>query len=336
MYELTSRQKNILKIIVEKYIATATPVSSLEVKKEHFKTLSSPTIRNDMQFLEEVGLLEKTHTSSGRVPSSEGYKYYQEKMLTPQIDKILKQKLIRLFAQRSLSIDTIIDRSVSLINESLKLPSVITTETEDETLRLFEAVKIDNNRVSIILVTSSGSVTNTNIDVESQYQINDISTCVRIFNDRLVGTTIKDIPDKIETIKELIRSQVHEFEFILQKFIKKIVLQRQNKVQLTVKGAKLLPSLPECSDPQKLAQFLESFENSSIWSIIAQKQRKTGKTLISFGKEYGLNNMSIASTSINTNGVKRNLTIVGPTRMDYSNAAGALELIKKLAEEKKD
>ena len=90
-FNLTERQKKLLKIIVEQYINEATPISSKEVIEKFFKNLSSATIRNEMAYLEKVGLIEKTHTSSGRIPSENGYRYYKLSQLA-DIHKITALK----------------------------------------------------------------------------------------------------------------------------------------------------------------------------------------------------------------------------------------------------
>lgn len=94
--DLDNRKKKILQAIVEEYIETAEPVSSKNLVEE--LDCSSATIRNEMAELEHIGFLEKTHTSSGRVPSQKGYRYYVDQLirddnLTKQEIEIIKQRL---------------------------------------------------------------------------------------------------------------------------------------------------------------------------------------------------------------------------------------------------
>ena len=79
---LKKRQNQILKLIVESYVKQAKPVSSNQILQD--LKCSSATVRSEMAFLEEEGLLEKTHTSSGRIPSEEGYRYYVDNLLEPK------------------------------------------------------------------------------------------------------------------------------------------------------------------------------------------------------------------------------------------------------------
>jgi heat-inducible transcriptional repressor len=219
---ITERQKQILQIIIEEYTYTTEPISSKEIIQKYLSDLSSATIRNEMAILEKKGLLEKTHTSSGRIPSINGYKYYESNILKPKLSINLKRRLEKIFSQRDVSIDSVINQSVSIINESLKLPSVITTEQSDELLKRFDLIQIDKSTALILLVTSSGNINKNTIHLNDDRQLDDISICVRIFNDRLVNTLIKDIPKKVEAIKEIIRSAVHEYEFCIRQIIEKI------------------------------------------------------------------------------------------------------------------
>jgi heat-inducible transcriptional repressor len=220
--KINERQRNILQIIVEEYAYTTAPISSKEIIAKYMPEISSATVRNEMAQLENMGLLEKTHTSSGRIPSIKGYKYYEANILQPKLSANIKHKLEKIFAQRDLSIDTIIDQSITIINESLKLPSIVTVEQSNELLKRFDLIQIDKQTALILLVTSSGTINKNTIYLHDSKQLNDISICVRIFNDRLVNTAIKDIPDKIESIKEIIRSAVHEYEFCIRQIIEKI------------------------------------------------------------------------------------------------------------------
>ena len=141
--KLTPRQTKLLKIIVEQYINYATPVSSKEIIERYFKDLSSATIRNEMVVLENAGFITKTHTSSGRVPTDAGYKLYQESILSPSLSSNIKVRLEKIFAKRLSSIESIIEESVSIINETLKLPSIITIKNINETLKRIDLIPLN-------------------------------------------------------------------------------------------------------------------------------------------------------------------------------------------------
>src|SRR6476469_507155 len=101
MHVLTDRQLLILQVIVDDFIRSAQPVGSRSLSKKEEISLSSATIRNEMSDLEELGYIEKTHTSSGRVPSEKGYRYYVDHLLSPQrINERDVSKIKSIFAER--------------------------------------------------------------------------------------------------------------------------------------------------------------------------------------------------------------------------------------------
>ncbi|MCQ3907778.1 MAG: heat-inducible transcriptional repressor HrcA [Mycoplasmoidaceae bacterium] len=262
--KLTERQIHVLKIIVEQYINEATPISSKEVIHDFMKDLSSATIRNEMAYLEKVGLIEKTHTSSGRVPTSLGYEYYRANILHPTLSLDIKKKLNKIFAKRLTSIETIIDESMDVINETLHLPSIVTTGEINETLKRIDLIPIHANMAVVIVVTSSGNITKNTITFNENKVLNDISTCIRIFNDRLIDTPIDQLPEKINSIKDIIKDSVENYEFIMQEMVKKMFdLRYQYKTE--VHGTKYLTTQPEFkNDVNKLNEILDLLDKTTI------------------------------------------------------------------------
>jgi heat-inducible transcriptional repressor len=213
----------LIKAIVEEYIKTNQPVSSKILTKKYFKNLSSATLRNKMAELEKTGMLEKMHTSSGRVPSLACYKIYEEKILKSKVDENIKNRLTKIFSMRNVSIDTIIDQATLIINDCMHLPSIVTTLTSNDLLKRFDLVKMNENAALILLITSSGLVSQNVLPINNSKQMEDISTCIRIFNDRLVDTPLKDVSKKMELIKEIVRNSVYEYEGTIQKIVEKII-----------------------------------------------------------------------------------------------------------------
>lgn len=332
---LTQRQIKLLKIIVEQYISDASPVSSKEVIADFFKDLSSATIRNEMAFLEKVGLIEKTHTSSGRVPTSLGYEFYRKEILQPTLSVDLKKKLTKIFAKRLTSIESIIDESMAVINETLHLPSIVTTGEINETLVRIDLIPVNKSMAVVIVVTSSGNLTKNTITFNDGKVLNDIATCIRIFNDRLVDTPLDKIPQKIDSLKDIIKNSVENYEFIMQGLIQKI-FDIKYQFHTSVTGTKYLTTQPEFkNDVNKLNEILDLLDKSSIWQQIAYQQSKTGKTtLIASGEKVGAKELAIATVNVKGKNNSRQISVVGPSRMDYSKVQGILDFLKEELEKK--
>ncbi len=326
--EITDRQKKLLKVIIDEYTISAIPVGSKVINDKYFEDLSSATIRNEMATLEKDGFLIKTHTSSGRVPSTTGYQYYEKNIMKPYIDKNIKMQLTDILSKRNNSIDDVLSQSVSIINELTNLPSVITSVVADDTLKKIDLIQIDDATALVILITSSGNVNKNIIKINSCKQIDDIAICINIFNDRLIDTPISEIKEKVDSIKNIIHSKVKEYEFIIHELVNKI-FDINTKAKTNVSGTSKIVDLPEFYDHKKLKKVLTLLESTTIWQQIAYNREKTGKTLITFGEDIGVEDVAVASTTINLKNSKHQVAIVGPTRMNYSQVKGLLDFLKE-------
>ncbi len=106
--DLTQRQQMILKTVVEEFTRTAQPIGSKSLLLILGISVSSATIRNDLSLLEKEGLIEKTHISSGRIPSPKGYRYYVEHLMELHLDSQTEESLRQVFSNRHLSLEEMI------------------------------------------------------------------------------------------------------------------------------------------------------------------------------------------------------------------------------------
>ena len=161
-----SRQKELLKTIVEEYVKTARPVGSKALCKK-FKC-SSATIRNDMALLEELNYLEKTHISSGRIPSEEGYRYYVDNLMEPK--KISGEDMLKLqtiFNNKELELNDAISKSLEIISDITNYTSVILGKgASDNLLQKVEVIPVSGRQLVALLITNTGHVENKNIKLE--------------------------------------------------------------------------------------------------------------------------------------------------------------------------
>jgi heat-inducible transcriptional repressor len=255
----------ILKAIIEEYTHSPIPLSSELIQKKYFIDLSPQTIRNCMAELEKKGFLEKTHISSGRIPSINGYKYYESKILVPIEDKNIKNKLMKIFQNRNLSIDTIIDHSTTILQETFKLPIVISKRNEDERMKRFDLIQLSEKEALIILVTSSKEIIKNTITFNQKSQFDDIAICIRVFNDRLIDTKISELNEKLIYLKEIIKNAVHEYEFCIQQIVEKIFDFNKIKVfSNEIKGTSLITSQTEFKDIEKMNQILSLLEDTNV------------------------------------------------------------------------
>jgi len=330
MVKFLDRQIKLLEIIINEYTQSALPLGSEYICDKYFKGYSSSTIRNDMALLEKHGLIEKKHTSGGRVPTQKGYEFYNKTILKSVVDNDLKNKLKKIFDKRELSIDTIVDQTVEILKETFKLPLIVSDgQIKSELLKRFDFIQLSEKKALIIIITSSSTILKNEIEFKNNTEFDDISTCIRVFNDRLIDTPISELSQKISSIEPIIRTSVHKYEYCLKQVIEKIFDFKTATIKTNVHGTSLLAVQPEFQDSKKLGKVLSFLEDTNIWKQIALTQSQKGKTTILFGKEFGVNELAIVNTSINSPNTNKQIAVVGPTRMQYSKVQGILDFIKE-------
>ena len=191
---LTARQLLIFKCIVDEFIETAEPVGSKALMTKYQLPYSSATIRNEMSFLEDYGYLEKTHTSSGRVPSVEGYRFYVDNLEKRDLDEGLKNQVAQIFSDRHRTLDEIIHKSCQMLSELTHLTSVVLgPDSSKDTLQRISVVPLNDDRVTAIIITNQGYVENKVFDLNRHHNIDDLISCVNVMNDLLIGTPIEQV-----------------------------------------------------------------------------------------------------------------------------------------------
>lgn len=336
--KITKRQQDLLKYIIEEYISTTKPVGSKIVMSKYMPNISSQTIRIEMAKLEEIGFIEKTHTSSGRVPSVEGYKYYDENILVPILNPQIQNKLKSIFNKRVDDINFVIKQTLGIINEITGLPSLSSSEiVSEEKLSEIRLIKLDYPQALIILVSNNANIMKTKINFTNESQMDDLQTCMEIFNKHLVGVKFSEIQQKLNDIEPIIKQQVMEYEFITQEifyrlfqFVKDQNSQRENQIV----GINSILNNPELQDPKKIQQIIKFIEDGNIWKQIKYNEQtnKSSRTKI----EYSSNNefpISIATTSLTIDNKKHHISVLGPNCMDTKTIKGILEYLNNKLEE---
>ena len=321
---LTDRQNRLLKIIVEEYIKTARPVGSNQI----CKTLkcSSATVRNEMSELEDLELLEKTHTSSGRIPSEAGYRYYVDNLMEPKKmngEDMLKLQII--FSNQQLELSDYLSKSLEIISDITNYTTIVLGKTSHENkLKEINIVPIDDKNLVVIVVTDKGVVEHKNITIDAN--IDEIKKTVNLINDLIVGTPIDEVSTKLEfEIKPIIGRYVKEHEIIYNTFYQ--VFKDFSNKNINIVGKNNILEQPEFNNIDKVKEIFNKFESSDIVDKIEEKDNEIK---IYIGKESNLDDdMTIIKTSYKTNKQDGTIAIVGPKRMDYERVVSLLEYIKE-------
>ena len=328
---LTQRQSDILRLIIQNYTSSGVPVGSKTLMAEGIEA-SSATIRNDMKALEEDGLLLKTHSSSGRIPSAAGYRYYVDHLLKPTRVtnddlQVIRQSLGKEFHE----INEIIRQSAEILSELTSYTTFsLGPEVKDRRLTGFRIVPLNHRQIIAIVVTDKGNVESQVFTLPANLGSQDLEKMVRLVNDRLVG-------DPLMTVYQILRTEI---PMILHKYFQSTegisylfdaVLGQVFEDKIYVSGQM---NLLDYEPHQDLNQF------KSMFSLMRDSDELTQMIVpmdsnihIKIGSELGndlLQNMSMIQASYEIDGHGRGtIALLGPTSMPYSRMFGLVDVYRK-------
>ncbi|MGL4266557.1 MAG: heat-inducible transcriptional repressor HrcA [Weissella cibaria] len=192
---LTERQRLILAAIIQDYAKTGKAVGSKSLLEQLGLAVSSATVRNEMASLEEQGLLQKEHTSSGRVPSQRGYRYYVDKLMRRrQLSEAVHQSLERVFSRNFQQIDDLVQQMVTeMANLTGYTVIALKPESVDTRLSGFRLVPVDGQQIMAIIVTNDGQVTSQSFRLPEGMHVHGLDDMVRYINQTLVNQPIVDV-----------------------------------------------------------------------------------------------------------------------------------------------
>lgn len=329
---LGSRQKDLLRAIVEEYIKTARPVGSKSLSKR-FK-VSSATIRNDMAALEELGYLEKQHISSGRIPSESGYRYYVDELMEPK--KISGEDMLKLqtiFSNKELDLNGAIEKSLEIISDLTNYTSIVLGHASSENLlEKIEVIPITENRVVAILVTDKGHVENKQISLLGNVEAKEVSKTSELLNKMLHKTPLNEVSSKLEfEIKPIIGNYVKNYEILYNAFYEALSnFHEENDVHFS--GKTNILNMPEFNTVDDVKNIIGKFESKDLVSKIEEAD---DEVKVYIGKETTLDdNVTVIKTKYKTSTKEGTLAVIGPKRMDYERVLNLLEYIKTEIEKK--
>ena len=329
-----TRQKELLREIIEEYIKTARPVGSKSLCKK-FKC-SSATIRNDMATLEDLGYLEKTHISSGRIPSESGYRYYVDNLMEPK--KISGEDMLKLqtiFNNKDLELNDVISKSLEIISDITNYTSVVLgKESKDNKLSKVEVIPLNEKQLVAIVITDKGHVENKNLFLEQNIPLNEISKTTELLNKMLIGTPIDDVPSKLEfEIKPIIKNYIENYEVVYNAFYNALTNFTSER-DVRFKGKTNILKQPEFNTVDDVKNIISKFESKDIVSKIEETNDEV-KVYIGSESEFD-DNVTIIKTKYKANnGTEGTIAIIGPKRMEYERVVNMLEYLKEHIESKR-
>lgn len=322
---LSERQNQILKLIIEEYSKVPIPIGSTSICD--ILGVSPATVRSEMAKLEDYGYLEKTHTSSGRVPSENGYRYYVDNIMKPKkIKSSDAVELQRIFKNNTLEKTDAISKSLEIISEMTNYTTVMLgSKSSDNKLKQVEVVPINNENVIAIVITDKGHVENKNINIKGS-NLEEVRKIVELINKIIVGTPIDEVSYRLECdIKPIISQYVTQYETLYNAFYNAFNDFKESN-DIKMQGKSNILELPEFNTVDKIKNIVNVLDNENIISSIREDSNDIN---IYIGKESNIDDdLTVIKTKYNVNGDEGTIAILGPKRMEYDRVVSLLEFIK--------
>ncbi len=325
---LNERKLKILQAIIRDYIETAEPVGSRTLSKKYDLGVSPATIRNDMADLEELGYITQPYTSSGRIPSDKGYRLYVDQFMSLKKISDFKKDLLELELLNKISeIEQILQYSSKLLSQITNYTTVaVTPQLKESKLKHIQLVPIDSENVLAVLVTDSGMVKKPIIRLDHKVTDSNFETISNYLNDKLYGMPIENIE---ESLVEILNNDLKDFSSIVDEIIPEIFqsLDEINNLDMFFNGTMNIFNFPEYNDILKAKSFLEFLEEKQLLSNLITSFNNEGLN-ISIGSENVYKEAKDCSLITATYKIDNKtlgwLSVIGPTRMEYSNVVSVM------------
>ena len=325
---MDERKQRILQAIINDYISSAEPVGSRTIARKYDLGVSPATIRNEMADLEMLGYLEHIHTSSGRIPSAKGYRFYVDDLMPPQemsdSDKALIDQWYRKRARR---IEEVFQETARLISRMTKNVSlVLAPQLSQAAFRCIQFLPLDEYRAIAVLVTDAGFLENKIIDIPDGADFNDFQRMAAVINKQLAGKTLDSL--RAGGLKR-IRDEIGD-ELLYQAAMEVIrnSLDSGKKERLYLGGTTQMLEQPEFHDVDKVKEILMMLEEEQLLKDILHAHQGEGLR-VTIGRENaysGIQDCSIITASYHLGGeLLGTIAVLGPTRMEYGRAMTLLD-----------
>ena len=326
--ELSERRKRILRTVVESYIATAEPIGSKAIAEQAGLTCSSATIRNELAALEKLGLLEQPHTSSGRIPTASGYRFYVNELMEQH--KLSMQETQTINSQLHLKmqeLDRVIDQAGRMVSQLTNYPAfAMTDRREKASITRYDLLMVDQNSFIIVVMTNLNVVKNKLVKLPVDVNEPQLQLLNTLLNTSFVGKTAEELNPELMRMAEKAAGSAYGLISLVVSFAME-VLEDAGRSSVHTAGANRILEHSEYQDVDKAHELLSYLDHDAE---LAQLPGAMGDsdTKILIGPENvsdALKDTSVVMASYDIGeGMRGVIGVVGPTRMDYAKVTARL------------
>ncbi len=320
--ELSERKIKILTIAVEEFIKDSAPITSGSVKDRTSLDVSTATLRNELNALEAMGFLKQLHTSGGRVPTAQGYRFYVENLLRNiKATNSELEDVRRLIENRTQSLTDIVSGIAKIISKATNYPTVVLVNgMENLILQEFKIIPLLGNKCMVLIGTNYGYITN-NMDVEASAEnCQDASDYLTKY---FKGETMGFMMENISNFKRGMSGEIKAFQNVVDNII--LGLSKMNKQKLLNVQAE---SVVDLVDKERVEEAKRVMKTLNDKEELIQVLDNDNEEISAFVADDNGEKCSVVSAPIIVGGNKlASIGVFGPQKMDYMGIASALKVV---------
>ena len=326
--KLDDRKQRVLKAIIEDYVASAEPVGSRTLARKYDLGVSPATIRNEMADLEMLGYLEQIHTSSGRIPSSKGYRFYVDGLIPPEpVSDDEKQRIDDWYRRRVRRIEEVFQETARIISQvTHNVSLVLAPQLTQAKFHCLQFLPLDDRRVITVLMTDAGFIENKILHMPDGATFEDFQRMAQVINKNLAGCTLAEVQHhSLAAIKDEIADEPL-YEAALEIIHRALDASKEERLYLG--GTTQMLAQPEFHDVEKVKSALLVLEEEELMKDLLHAHRGDGLE-VTIGQENTdshFKDSSLITATYHLNGeLLGTIAVLGPTRMEYAKAMSLLE-----------
>ncbi|MBP2637923.1 MAG: hrcA [Firmicutes bacterium] len=330
---LDERKRLILQAIIDDYISTAEPIGSRTIARKYDLGISPATIRNEMSDLELLGYLEQPHTSSGRIPSVKGYRFYVDCLLAPpQISDHDIAIIDNWYQTKARRIEEVFQETAKIMSRMTKNVSMVLAPNVSQcTFRYVQFLPLDEQRSIVVIVTDTGLLENKIIEIPEGLTHEDLGRVANAINSRVGGLAVDRITASVlEDIQKDILPNPQVYERAIKLLRQVLTVEKSEKVYLG--GTTQMLNQPEFRDVDKIKGLLSMLEEDRLLCDILHMSDNDG-VIVTIGQENkysGIHDCSVVQATYRIDGqVVGSVAVLGPTRMEYGKTMSVLKFMQR-------
>ncbi|MGH3743917.1 MAG: heat-inducible transcriptional repressor HrcA [Mycobacteriales bacterium] len=330
---MEDRRLEVLRAIVEDFVATQEPVGSKALAERHQLGVSPATLRNDMASLEDEGYVVQPHTSAGRVPTAKGYRLFVDRISTVKPLSAPERRAIASFLEGAVDLDDVVRRSVRLLAQLTRHVAVVQYPSlQRSSVRHVELVQLQSSRLLLVFITDTGRVEQRVVETRESLQAEQVADLRTSLNGAIAARPLDEVPSLLADLAETAGASLRP---LLTQVITVAMeaLVEQPEERIVIGGAANLARATAADFPGTLRPVLEALEEHVVLMRLIGEAQDASTVTVRIGEENELEQLrSTSVVSIGYGGGEHALAgmgVLGPTRMNYAQNMTAVQAVAR-------